>query len=785
MYRNHLLVALRRIRRQPGYSSLNILGLAVGLACSFFILLAVYHQTSVDRFHEKTDDLYRIMRSVGDDAWNSVQLPLAQAMESQIPEVAHVLPLTWGSDLLVTTGETSFREQGRFAGPEFFEMFSYPLIEGDAATILGAPTSAAISESMAERMFGTDWREQHVIGQPLSVDGRAGFQVSGVFADISDLSSIAPDLLLSIADYEARNAWLDSWQNSGLQLLVELKPGASADVVNAKIAGMLDANREEVGQSQVPFLHPYGDMYLYTEFDGTTAVGGVIGVIRVFLIVALFLLAIAAINFMNLATARSGQRVREIGVRKAIGAAKASVAGQFLLEAVLLSLLALAVALLIVALSLPAFSEVTGLDFAFAQTDPRFWMAGAVIAVVIGLIAGSYPAVYLSSFRPAVVLRGAFRQGRGARWARKGLVVFQFALSTLLIVGTLTVYLQMNYIQTKDMGLDRSDIVLFRVEGGAQQQWSSFRQSLEEQPGIASVSATNQNPLSVSNSTNNVQWEGKPDGDVTNFYLIHADYDFIETMRMQVVAGRTFLPDFASDSSGVIVNQQMAEHMGMEDPVGQPIHVGGIDGQIVGVVADFHMTSVQRRIEPTAILLNPERAHLATVRVEPGQARAGLASIQSLLTEFNPGLPFDYSFLDERFEAMYRLETITSVLSRLFAIVGLFVAAMGLFGLAAFTSEQRRKEVGVRKVLGASVPGLVGLLTRDFVLLVVIAFVAAVPLAYVVMDAWLDGFAYRVDLGVALFAIAGGALVTIALLTVGVQAVRAAVADPVRALRSE
>ena len=783
MIKNHLKVALRAFRRQKGYAVINMVGLAVGLASSFFILLWVNHAVQFDQFHENGDRLYRVMRHVGPDTWISMPKPLVDVLEADYPEVEHALLLSWERSPLLSVGEKTLREDARFAGPAFFEMFSFPLLEGDAATVLDDPASVAISASAAGRLFGADWAAQDVIGETIRVEERRDFTVTGVFQDIPEQSSIQADVVLSAADFiEQNSGWIESWSSSGSQLYVQLKDGTSHEAVNAKIASVIN-DREPQADATV-FLKPYEEIYLYGEYDNGKLAGGRIEFVRLFIVVAVFLLLIAAINFMNLATARSGQRAMEIGVRKAIGAGQATVAWQFLMEAVLLALGAFVLAVGLVVVLLSPFAELTGIGFSLETLDPRFLMAGVGIALAVGLLAGSYPALYLSSFRPVVALRGTFRQGRGTMRLRRGLVVFQFALSTLLIVGTLTVYLQMRYIQTKDLGVDRENVIMMTLEGPARAQYGSFQQELLQQPGIDEMALSNQNPMQIGNSTRDLVWDDKPDNFAVDFYVMEVSTGLVETLRMDMAAGRAFSPDLATDSNHVVINQRTAEIMGMPDPVGESISLWGREGVVIGVVEDFHMGSLHVPIEPTVMRLDDEPG-LLFVRTDPGQTAKAIASLEKLHSQYNPGYPFDYRFLDASYEETYQAEAVMGALMRLFAVVALFVAGLGLFGLMSFTAEQRRKEVGVRKVLGASVADLVALLTKDYIALVLVAFVISVPLAYLAGMRWLEGFEYRVGLGPGPFLLAGGLLIGFALVTVSSQALRAATADPVHALRSD
>jgi predicted permease len=787
MLKNYLKVALRSLRRQKGYAALNVVGLSIGLACAFFILLWITHEVRYDRFHENGDDLYRVMRHAEFGGqihtWAAMPMPLAEVLERDYPEVEHATLLTWQMDPLLTRGDVSYREEGYYAGPAFFEMFSFPLVAGDPATALDDPSSVVISETLAAKIFGPTWAADEVLGQTLTVEHRKDFRITGIAADVDEPTVFQFDFILPIEDFIARNDWTEHWGNAGLEIYTALGEGTSAAALDAKIADVINDHHEMA--LATPFLQPVADMRLWGQYEEGELVGGRIEYVRILGVVAVFLLLIAAINFMNLATARSAQRAKEIGVRKAIGAGKGSLVRQFLVETVVLALVAFAIALGLVAGLLPAFNELTRSDLALTDLPLSYYLIGVGIAVVTGLFAGSYPALYLSSFNPVAVLRGTFRQGLGEARFREGLVVFQFALSTLLIVGTLTVYLQMDYIRDKNLGLDRENVVSMALEGPAREQFESFRQELLQRPGIQSVTASSQNPLNVGNSTTDPAWTGKPEDDRTLFYIINTRHDFVETMDMEMVAGRTFSREFASDTANYIINERAAEAMALENPIGQDLEFWGREGQIIGVVKDFHMGSLYTPIEPTILRLEPADAGLLYVRTAAGETPAALASLEAIYGQFNPGYPFETEFLDEDYEQMYRSELVVGTLANIFAGVAIFIACLGLFGLAAYTAERRRKEIGVRKVLGASVGGVVTLLSRDFVKLVLIGFVLAAPLAWWVMNRWLDGFAYRVDLGVGVFLAAGGAALLVALVTVSGQALRAATSDPVKALRYE
>ena len=787
MLSNYLKIALRTIRRRKGYAFLNVLGLAVGLAGAFFILLWVSGELRYDRFHERGDALYRVMRHArfggNTYTWSSVPMPLAEVLERDFPEIEHAMLLSWREQPILSRGDESFRERGHYAGPAFFEMFSFPLLAGDPATALSAPDAIVVSETLAAKLFGPDFAAEDVLGQRVTVERRQDFRITGIAEDVPPHSSIQFDFVLPMEDYLARNPWTEHWGNSGMEIYVELQEDASAAALNEKIAGIIEAHHED--SHATPFLQPFEAMRLYGNYRDGALAGGRIVVVRVFVFVAAFLLLIAAINFMNLATARSTQRAREIGVRKSLGASRGALVRQFLAESVGLALVAYALALGLVAALLPPYNALTGADAGFGDLGPAFFALGAAIAVGTGLLAGSYPALYLSAFDPAAVLRGTFQPGKGAARFRQGLVVFQFALSALLIVGTLTVYLQMDYIREKDLGLDREHVVTMALEGPAREQFEAFRQELLSRPGIEAVTAASQSPLNIGSSTSDPTWPGKAADDNTLFSVLNTRHDFVETMRMGLVAGRSFSRDFPNDTASFVINERAAAAIGEADPIGLDLAFWGTEGRIVGVVKDFHMASLYSAIEPTILRLDPGQSGVLFVRTVPGRTAEALASLEAVYGRFNAGFPFEYRFLDDAFDEMYRSERTMGTLASLFAAVAVLIACLGLFGLAAYTAERRTKEIGVRKVLGASVPSLVGLLSKEFAALVLVALAVAIPVAWYLMRSWLDTFAYRIALGPWIFVFAGLLALAVALATVSVHALRAATADPVKALRYE
>ncbi len=788
MLKNYLRIALRNLRKQKGYSLINVTGLAVGLACSVFILLWVQDELSYDRFLDNGHRIYRVWRNVhiGDrtHTWSATSKPLAEVLEAEYPDIIEAVHSDGGRTVVVTVDDRHFRETVASVGEAFFEVFVFPFIQGNPETALQGGSAVVITDRTARKLFGEDWQASgSVLGRSLAIDHRKDFTITGVIEDIPTNSSFQADVVLPIQEFFARNDWVEQWGNNAFPLYVQLREGASAAVVSKQIAQVV--NEHEAGADEELFLQPYEDLYLHSEYQDGHLVGGRIEYVRIFSVVALFLLLIASINFMNLATARSAQRAREIGVRKSVGAQRHSLIGQFLGESLLMAYIAFGFALVLVVALLPLFNSLTDKHIAVTELGGGFVLIGLGITLVVGLLAGSYPALYLSSFNPLEVLRGTFRQRPSAAFLRKGLVVCQFCLSVLLIVGTVAVYLQIQYIRTRDLGLDRENVVYLAQEGALKSQYEAVRQELLARPGIAGVAAASTSPLAVRGSTDGVTWEGKDPDEEHEISIISADFDFVETMKMKVVAGRSFSRAFGAENPGYVINEELAKILGGRDVLGKQLSFWGPSRPVIGVVKNFDMNSLYNPIEPLIIRLAPENTSRLYVRTAPGETEAALAGLEAVFKQVNPDYPFDYQFLDEEFEATYRSEIVMGTLANVFAGIAIFISCLGLFGLVSYTAQQRTKEIGVRKVLGAGVPHVVMLLTREATRLVLVGILLALPISYVVVQKWLEKFAYHTEVGLGLFVVAGVLGLVIAWLTVSYQAVKAALADPVRTLRYE
>ncbi|MBA4053528.1 MAG: hypothetical protein C0490_02340 [Marivirga sp.] len=789
MLANYFKVALRNLLRKKVYSGINILGLSIGLTCSFFILLWVIDETSYDKFHANGNRLYQSFRhmTVGGQTYTQNSMPrgIADEMKVEFPEVEETVITFFDQEFVVTNGENNYREKGGFAGETFFKMFSFPLIHGDAETALKGLTSAVITERTARKMFGDDWHK--AVGRTITIDHKKDFTITGVAGDVPENSSIQFDVLLPVEEWFAREERFGEWWFMAYGVYARLKEGTSLVEFNAKFSDIF--NRHADADNHEIFLQPYEDIYLHSFYRDGELTGGRIEYVRIFTGVAIFILLIACINFMNLTTARSSQRAKEIGVRKVIGAEKQSLMAQFITESVGMSLVAFLLACGLVVTLLPMFNYLTGKNFTPGNLDGTFILITVGIAFMVGIVSGSYPALYLSSFKPVAVLRGTFRQGPGlAVSLRKGLVVFQFALSVLLIVSTVVVYLQLDYMRTKDLGMERENLLYVAREGALVDRYNAIAQELLMQPGIVSVTASNKNPLEVNVNTTGVDWNGKSKDDKQLFYIANAYHDFVKTMQMELLAGRDFSRSY-SDSMAYVINEEAAKLIGGTEGyqalIGKVISVYGDKGPIVGVVKNFSMNSLYSPIEPVVIRLDLNWASNLYVRTKQGQTQQAIESLTSVYQKFNSDYPLTYTFIDEQFEARYRSEQVTAKLVNVFAVIALFISCLGLFGLTSFTVEQRTKELGVRRVLGASVAGIVVMLSKDFLKLVFIGFVIATPVTWYLTTEWLAKFSYRIELGVGVFLLAGLSALLIALLTVSWQSIKAAVSNPVNSLKNE
>ncbi|QMU26712.1 ABC transporter permease [Adhaeribacter radiodurans] len=785
MWYNYLKIAVRTLIRQKGFSFLNIAGLSLGLATSLLILLWVVDELQFDGFHKRIDRLYVVLHHLnftngevrtGPDT----QGLLAPALKEKFPEIVDATRVSFAQERILKIGNKAFKEQGHFADPNFFQLFSFPLIAGDSKTVLQGISAIVISQSFAQKHFGN---VPQALGKVIQIGDEDKFMVSGVFQDVPKNSSLQFDYVLPFEVLFQHNHWLRDWGASSIQTFVLLKENAQADAVSSKIENFVKTQAK--GSISTLMLQPLKEFYLYDKFENGKPAGGRIVYVRLFSVVAGFILLIACINFMNLATARSAHRAKEVGVRKVIGASRTSLVSQFLTESFLLSLLSMVIAVAIVAYTLPFFNQLTGKSIFLPFLHPTFLLAVLSITLFTSLLAGSYPAFFLSAFRSVQVLKGIIKAGSGTAYLRQGLVIFQFVLSTSLIISTVVVHRQIQYMKNKDLGLNQENLIYFPGSGGILNHFEAYKTELLVQPGIGKVAQSSQELLGRVTTSQSLDWKGKNPNEIISFQIINADANFLPTMGAKLKDGRNFSVDFSTDSLNYIINEEALKAMGLSQPIGQKVRFQGKEGKIIGLVQNFHVSSLHNPIMPIMITLRPKEAGMVYVRTKSGQAQQAIASLQKLHPKFESAAPFEYHFLDQNFERLYHSDLLVSKLATGFAFIAIFISCLGLFGLVTFTVQQRTKEIGIRKVLGASVRLIVTLLSKDFLKLVLLSNVIAWPLAGWAMHRWLQDFAYRTELDWGIFALVGAVTLLIALCTVSLQAVKAAVANPVKALRSE
>jgi putative ABC transport system permease protein len=788
MLKNYFKTAWRNLVRNKTFSLINILGLGLGIACTLFIFLWVQDERSFDNFHVNGNRLYRVMvndKSKDGAITNTMDASpglLADALKKQIREITDAAMVVWDNDMLFTVGDKIGKEKGRYAGADFFKMFTYPLVKGNAATVLASPDNIVITQKLAKNYFG----DKDPIGKTIRIDDKRDYIVSGVAENVPENSSIKFDFILPIQHCFEDNQWMVAgWDHFGPPTFIMLRADAPGSRVNAKIKNFL-TQQDKTVNDKVLSLQLYKDAYLYSTFTKGIPDGGRIAYVRLFSIIAIFILLIACINFVNLATARSVKRAKEVGVRKVVGAGKALLFGQFLAEALFTTFLSVLVAVTLVFLLLPSLNALTEKNLSLHLSSPSLLFSLLGLTLVTGFVAGSYPALFLSSLKPIGVLKGSLRFKHSDAIFRKGLVVFQFALSIILIVCTAIVYKQMHYVQTKNLGLDRTNVIYVPLVGDLPKNYTAFKNEILQSGRIENISQCSSLPTNVGWWSDNIKWNGKPPGDKTAMKELDVGYDFVKTMKIQLAAGRDFSPSFGTDTSNYLINETAAKLMKMQNPVGEMFTHQQRQGKIIGLIKDFHSSSLHDPIAPLFLALEPNPSQgVALIRTQAGSTKQVLADLQTAWKKFNPKYPFDYLFADDNFKQQYHAEMLVGTLANVFACLAIFISCMGLFGLSMFMAEQRTKEIGIRKVIGASVSRIVTLLSRDFLVLVAIAFVIASPIAWWAMNSWLQDFAYKTAISWWLFPLAGLVALFIALATISFQAIKAAIANPVKSLRTE
>lgn len=791
MFKNYFKIAMRNALRYKGYTALNLLGLIVGIVSSMLVLLWVSDEQNVDKFHAQGDAIYQVLRNMKQSngqvsTGTSIPKPLGDLVAAEYSEVTEVTQLSWLMNMRLERANETMEEGGRFASPSFLSMFSFELLDGNKQTALNEPNNILISRAVAEKLFGSNWQSE-ALGEVIKVDGQFEQQITGVFENVGNNSTIDFDWLIPAQAYFTTNKWVEDWGNGAFEtyLLIpdQTKVQAVSDRILMEIKDHTKGN-PNAGDEEL-MLQQFTNRYLYSKFENGAVAGGRIDYVRIMAVVAVFMLLVACINFMNLTTARSSRRSKEIGLRKVMGAPKKSIRIQFFFEAMMLSAVAMALSVAIVMLILPLFNVLVDktLTLDFSSMNTWYFMLG--LTFVVGFLSGSYPAILLPTFSVVQSIKGGvMKQSSFAVYFRKGLVVFQFAISTLLIIGTAVVYKQIDYVLNKDLGMNKDNLLAVSIEGDLAGRLDTYKSELLRLPQVTAVSGASGNPLNYGRSTSSANWEGKSPADGYEINILLTDEDFIETSGMQIVQGRDFDSQL-QDSTNFLINEVAAELMGFDDPIGKKLSFWGIDGQIAGVVKNFHMRDLYQPIAPLIITcIDPSMSSVVLVRTDENATDA-LAAVQGVTKELNPAEDFEYVYIDQEYAESYSNERTMRTLANIFALVSIFISSLGLLGLASYSAEQRSKEIGVRKVHGASIGQVLVLLSKDYSKLILMAFILAVPIGYYFTSDWLAKFEFRTHLDPLVFIIACGIVFGVGILTVVSKSYQAASINPVKSLKEE
>ena len=800
MFRNNLKLAWRYLLRDRAFTLLNLLGLATGLACAIMIYLWVNDEAHIDTFNDKP--VFQILKNAPSPTGITTdeRTPglLAATLAKEMPDIAYassVIPVSWfDKQGLLINGDRRVAAKAEFASADYFHIFSYRLIAGHADDVLQDKQSIVISDELAMKLFHTT---ENLVGATVEwnqKDYSGIYRISGVFEKPPANATAQFDIVFNYALFLDKNPKLTDWANSDPSTFVLLKMDAGIAPFNEKIAGLVKARVENSGTTL--WAQPYADRYLHNRYENGAPSGGRITYLRIFSLIAAFILMIACINFMNLSTAKAAGRLKETGIKKAIGASRPGLVAQYMAESLILAALALIVALGLVFLLLPQFNQITSKHLTFHFTAAEA-LTIATITLATGILAGCYPAFYLSGFKTALIGSRNIKTSLSELLVRKGLVLFQFTLSAVFILSVLVIYRQMQFIQTKNLGYNRDNVLYFergglvsnntedyapggKYESGLQ----NFLQRVKSIPGVINVSNFRHNITNRDGGTYDISWPGKDPNQRIDFTDLDVGYDFVETAGITLRQGRTYSRNFGNEQANIIFNESAIRIMGLQNPIGKVVHLWGSDRTIVGVVKDFNFQSLHDQIKPCFLDLNTNHwASKIMVRIQAGAETGTIDRLKELYQEYNRGTDFEYRFLDEDYQALYSAETRVSALSKYFAGMAIVISCLGLFGLAAFTAQKRQREIGIRKVLGATVNGIVLLLSKDFLILISLSLLIAFPLCWWGTNRWLHGFAYRADPGIGAYLLTGFTIIGMALLSISFQSVKAACSNPVRSLR--
>lgn len=786
MFKNYLKIAWRNLIRNKSFSLLNIVGLSIGLAVTALILIWINFELGVDQFHANNNRIYEVYNQYPVDGeiwtWNSTPKIMAPTIKKDYPEVESVSRYNYDDSFLFSVGDKRMKSTGTIVDPDFLNIFSFPLLEGNVATVLEDVNSVVITKKFAQKLFGNE----PAMGKIVKVNNADTFKVTGILRDLPDNTGFNFEFLMPWA-YAQQLGWNDKhWGNNSIATYVLLKEGADYKAFSKKIKNLRE--RYDIDSpDMVTYLYPWSRYWLHSEFEDGKEVGGRIITIRMFGFIAAIILLIACINFMNLSTARSEKRAKEVGIRKVVGARKGALIGQFLGESILISVLAAVLALVMVLLALPSFGELVQRPLVLDMTNQWFWLSASAIVLFTGVLAGSYPALYLSAFKPSAVLKGTFKKISAPITPRKVMVVLQFSAAVILITASIIVTQQLQKVQNRQSGYSKANLIYSIIEGDVGKNYTLIKNELLASGTAESVTKTS-SPITQGWSNSwGFEWKGKDEDNKTTIQRFNADDAIAKTTGMEIIAGRDFdLSKYPTDSTAAIINESAVKLMNFEEPLGQIIKDNGVDWHVVGVVKDFILDSPFQKVDPMVIggaMFGHNVIHIKFN--ETASTTESLATTEAVFRKFNPEYPFNYEFVDQVYAKKFDNEQRTGKLVSMFTLLTIFISCLGLFGLASYLAENRIKEIGVRKVLGASVQSIATLLSIDFLKLVLISIVLAVPVSWYFMSKWLEDFTYRITISWWTFALAGLLALLVALVTVSYQAVKAAIVNPIKSLRSE
>jgi len=788
MVKNFLIVAIRNLRRNSLYSIINIAGLSIGIVCGVLILLWVEDETSSDKFIPKADRLHQVWVNAEFDgsitSWRSVPLPLYEALKTANSNIKTTAVAGWGFDRLLTVDETRLIQDGYYVSDEFLEMFEFPLIAGDASKVLDELNSIVITESLAKKLFG----DKDPLNQTILVSDESSMQVTGILKDLPGNSSFQFEYLMPWKHRVSVNPWVvrnqTNWGNYSFQVYVELFDESKELDVEEGIRDLLTEN----GESDMPrelFLYPMPRWRLHSNFENGIETGGMNDYVQLFTLIAAFILIIACINFMNLATARSEKRAREVGIRKSVGSSRSQLILQFMGESIFIVFIAFLIAILLSQLVMPAYNSLVEKELFIDFTTSKFWIFSLSLILITGIISGSYPAFYLSSFKPVKTLKGTLGVGKSGSTPRKILIVIQFGFAILLMIGTTVIFKQIEMVKGRHLGYDQENLISIDYTDDLEKNYTPLKLELLQSGAVEAVTRSNSTITQI-NSNNFVGWPGKPEDLKVIFTTIATEYDYTKTMGIKILEGRDFSEEFTTDTTAIIINEAALDIMGLEDPIGTQLDLWGEKRNLIGIVDNVLMGSPYRVVKPMFLFIDPDWIGAITVRlVKTNDLQATLGTVESIFEKYNPAYPFDYTFTDVEFERKFSTIKMTQKLASLFSLLAIFITGLGLFGLASFTAEQRIKEIGIRKVLGASISSLITLMSKDFSKLVIVAFVISAPITWYLMNQYLERYPIRVNIEWWIFPFTGIIALIFALTIVAHLARRAALANPVNSLRNE